>query len=158
MNEFVDSLKQRLSSISEIRFSEIYHYPCLEIPKERIIEVAKLFKEDLGFDLLVDIVGVDRFTKENRFELIYNLWSVEKKMRIFLRVKLDSKEPAVETVSHIWKTADWEEREAYDMFGINFLNHPDLRRIYMMEEFKYYPLRKDFPLMGIPGSIGLPKK
>jgi NADH-quinone oxidoreductase subunit C len=158
MNEFVDSLKQRLASISETRFSEICDYPCLEIPKERIIEVSKLLKEDLGFDLLVDIVGVDRFTKENRFELIYNLWSVGKKMRIFMRTKLDSKKPEIETVSRIWKTADWEEREAYDMFGINFLNHPDLRRIYMMEEYEYYPLRKDFPLMGIPGSIELPKK
>jgi len=161
MKETIDSVKQKLSSIqslSGIKFSEIYNYPCLEVPKEKLLEVSKFLKENLRFDLLVDIVGVDRFTRENRFELIYNLWSVDWKLRIFLRVKLDSKEPEVESVSNIWRTANWEEREAYDMLGINFRNHPDLRRIYMMEDFNYYPLRKDFPLMGIPGSIPLPKK
>ena len=161
MNESAESLKQTLSSIqsfSEIKFSEIYNYPCLEIPKEKLLELSRFLKDKAGFDLLVDIAGVDRFTKQNRFEVVYNLWSTEKKLRIFLRVKLDSKKPEVESVSAIWTTADWEEREAYDMFGINFLNHPDLRRIYMMEDFKYYPLRKDFPLMGIPGSIELPKR
>jgi len=64
----------------------------------------------------------------------------------------------MESLTQVWKAAGWHERETYDMHGINFLNHPDLRRIYMPEEFEYFPLRKDFPLMGIPGSIFLPKK
>ena len=64
----------------------------------------------------------------------------------------------MESLTQVWKAANWHERETYDMHGINFLNHPDLRRIYMPEEFEYFPLRKDFPLMGVPGSIYLPKK
>lgn len=161
MSEIKHSLKEKLSSIqsfSEIKFSEINNYPMLEIPKEKILEISNFLKNELGFELLADIAGVDRFTKENRFELIYNLWSLTDKYRIFLRVKLNSKKPEIESVSSVWKTADWEEREAFDMFGINFTNHPDLRRIYMMENFNYFPMRKDFPLMGIPGSIELPKK
>jgi NADH-quinone oxidoreductase subunit C len=161
MIKTADSLKEKLSSIqsfSGMTFSEIYNYPCLEVPKEKILEISGFLKNDLGLDLLVDLFGIDRFTKENRFEVVYNLWSLEDNYRIFMRVKLDSKKPEIDSVSSVWETANWEEREAYDMFGINFINHPDLRRMYMTEDFKFYPLRKDFPLMGIPGTIELPKK
>ncbi|MGH2576070.1 MAG: NADH-quinone oxidoreductase subunit C [Ignavibacteria bacterium] len=161
MSEKLNSLKEKLVSIKEfsaLKITEINNYPYLEVPVNKIIEISKILKYELGFDLLVDIVGVDRFTKKNRFELIYNLWSVEGNNRVFMRIILDSKKPEVESVSSIWETANWEEREAYDMFGIIFSNHPDFRRIYMMDEFEYFPLRKDFPLMGIPGSIQLPKK
>lgn len=157
----IEEIKQILSGKSEfadLTYSTIYSYNCLEVPKEKITNICRIFKEELGYDQLIDLVGVDRFTKNNRFELIYNLWSNSDKNRIFLRIKLDSKKPEAETVSAVWSTANWLEREAYDMFGIIFLKHPDLRRIYMMEEFEYYPLRKDYPLMGIPGAIELPKK
>ena len=132
MTKTADSLKEKLSSIqsfSGIKFSEIYNYPCLEIPKEKIVEISKFLKDELSFDLLIDVFGVDRFTKENRFELVYNLLSLTNNYRIFLRVKLDSKNPEIETVSSVWKTANWEEREAYDMFGINFINHPSQVRM-----------------------------
>ena len=161
MTKTADYLKEKLSSIqffAGIKFSEVYNHPCLEAPKEKILEISKFLKNELNFDLLIDVFGVDRFTKDNRFELIYNIWSLENSYRIFMRVILDSKKPEIESVSSVWKTANWEEREAYDMFGINFVNHPDLRRMYMTEDFKFHPLRKDFPLMGIPGSIELPKK
>ena len=71
---------------------------------------------------------------------------------------MDESECNIDSVTSVWKTANWHERETYDMYGIIFNNHPDLRRMYMPEEFEYYPLRKDFPLMGIPGSLPLPKK
>jgi NADH-quinone oxidoreductase subunit C len=154
-------LQDLLSSIkefSEFQITDVSGTPCLEIPKEKLIKTADIIKNNIGFDMLIDIVGVDRFTKENRFELIYNLWSTTKKIRMFLRVKLDSKKPEVETISSVWKTANWQEREVFDLFGITFLNHPDLRRIYMMDEYQHFPLRKDFPLMGIPNSIDLPSK
>jgi len=78
---------------------------------------------------------------------------------ISTRIKVDVEETEnIESVSSVWKTANWHERETYDMYGITFKNHPDLRRMYMPEEFEYHPLRKDFPLMGIPGSLPLPKK
>ena len=137
---------------------KIIGYERLIVPAIRLLDICKLLKNDFDFDLLVDIVGVDRFTENDRFEVIYNLWSDAHKSRIFIKVKLDSNKPHVESVSSIWSTANWQEREVYDMFGIIFLNHPDLRRIYMMDNFEYYPLRKDFPLTGIPGSVELPKK
>src|SRR6266540_1236005 len=98
MNDALASLKEKLSAIAGINFSEINNYPCLEIPKEKIIEISKFLKDDIGFDLLVDIAGVDRFTKEDRFELVYNLRSLEKKLKVFMRVKLDSKEPEIQSV------------------------------------------------------------
>ena len=146
------------NGFSGVTVSEINNYPAIEVPKEKIVSIAEMLRDEFQFDQLRDVFGVDRFTKELRFECIYNLYSTIHKGRMMIRVRLDSKKPEVETLCGVWKSADWYEREAYDMFGINFLNHPDLRRLYMMEEFEYYPLRKDFPLMGIPGSVSLPKK
>jgi NADH-quinone oxidoreductase subunit C len=157
----IEQIKEKFSqnsSLSGAVFGTINNYACIEIPKEHLITACSVLKNELAFDQLIDMFGIDRFTKKDRFEVVYNLWSNETKSRIFIRVKLDSKNPEVETVSSLWSTANWEEREAYDMFGIKFTNHPDLRRIYMMEEFEYYPLRKDYPLMGIPGAVELPKK
>jgi len=161
MIEILDLIKKKLSSNKDsegITYSKITDYDCLEIPKEKLITAAKMLKSEIGFDQLIDIVGVDRFTKKNRFEVVYNLWSNSHSARLFLRTKLDSKKPEVDSLCNRWPSANWLEREAYDMFGIVFLNHPDLRRIYMMDEFQYYPLRKDYPLMGIPGAVELPKK
>jgi NADH-quinone oxidoreductase subunit C len=157
----IELLKKQIVDISwdnNIVFTEIYGYNCLEIPSDKLTEVCLFLKQNQHFDQLIDIVGVDRFSKADRFELIYNLYSNEYKSRLFLRVKLDSENPEIESVTPVWKGSNWMEREAYDMFGINFKNHPDLRRIYMMDEFEYYPLRKDYPLMGLPGAVELPKK
>jgi NADH-quinone oxidoreductase subunit C len=139
-------------------FEKINNYDRIIIPKYKLIEVCEILKDEFEFDQLIDLVGVDRFTKNDRFEVLYNLWSNEHKFRIFLRVKLDTKKTEVESVTKVWSTANWEEREAYDMYGIIFINHPDLRRIYMMDEYEFYPLRKDYPLMGLPGAVELPKK
>lgn len=161
MAELIDQIKEKFSEsggFKGVTFSEITDCPVIEVPKERILEIAGILKNDFKFDQLRDIVGVDRFTKENRFECIYNLYSLETLDRLFMRVKLDSKKPEVESLYPVWHSADWAEREAFDMTGIVFLNHPDLRRIYMMEDFEYYPLRKDYPLMGLPGAVQLPKK
>jgi NADH-quinone oxidoreductase subunit C len=161
MAEILEIVKNKLSSLKDsgnIVYNQITNYHCLEIPASMLREAANVLKTEAGFDQLIDVVGVDRFTKNNRFELRYNLWSCSHKARIFLKVILDSKKPEVESLCSVWSSADWLEREAYDMVGIIFLNHPDLRRIYMMDEFQYYPLRKDYPLMGIPGAVELPKK
>lgn len=161
MAEIFELLKSKLSEdkdLEGIEFNQITGYQCLNISKEKLVKISETIKSEGDFDQLIDIVGVDKFTKHDRFETIYNLWSNKHKSRIFLRVKLDSKKPEVESVTSVWPAANWMEREAFDMFGITFLNHPDLRRIYMMDEFQYYPLRKDYPLMGIPGAVELPKK
>lgn len=130
------------------------------VPKERILEVCRFLKEDpsLKFDFLADLCGIDMATSEKRFGVIYNLYSLSNKHRIRLKTFVEEDNPFLATVTGIWGTANWHERETYDMYGITFEGHPDLRRMYMPDEFEYYPLRKDFPLMGVPGSIPLPKK
>lgn len=130
------------------------------VPKERIVEVCRFLKEDdkLAFDLLADLCGIDMYTPQKRFGVIYNLYSLKTKHRVRLKIFTEEEHPHVPTVTGVWGTANWHERETYDMFGIVFDGHPDLRRIYMPDEFEYHPLRKDFPLMGIPGSLDLPKK
>ncbi len=128
--------------------------------KEEIIEVCKFCKEnaDLDFNLLADLCGIDMYVPEKRLGVVYNLYSFNKRHRIRFKIFTEEENPIVPSVTSIWGTANWHEREAFDMYGIIFEGHPDLRRIYMPDEFEYYPLRKDFPLMGIPGSLELPKK
>lgn len=120
------------------------------------IEICKYLKEEHHFIYLADILGADRFTSEERFEVIYNLVSLRDRQRLFVKVWLEEENPEVESLTSLWTSANWLERQTHDMFGVNFVNHPDLRRIYMPEDFEYYPLRKEFPLLGIPGSIELP--
>ena len=160
MNEDrINLLKYRLNNF-KIEYTDVNGTPALYINKEDILEVCKILKEDgsLKFNSCVDAVSVDRFEKKNRFEMIYNLVSIDNNERLFIKIRLDSKNPEMESLIPVWKSANWYEREAYDLMGINFLNHPDLRRMYMPENYEYHPLRKDFPLMGIPDSIPLPNK
>lgn len=126
------------------------------VESDAIVEVCRTLKEKLGFIYLSDIFGTDRFTSQDRFEVIYNLVSLRDRLRLFLKTLLEEESPEIESVTGVWKSAGWFEREVYDMFGVRFRNHPDLRRIYMPEDYEYFPLRKEFPLLGIPGSIELP--
>ena len=144
----------------DVEYDDVNGTPRITPHTDNVLEVCEVLKDypETSFDMLVDAVGVDRFTKQLRFEMIYNIYSNKYRDRIFIRIKLDSKIPEMHTLSIIWKSADWYEREAYDMLGIKFTNHPDLRRVYMPEEYEHFPLRKDFPLMGITGSIPLPNK
>lgn len=130
----------------------------LLIRKEDLLRIAGFVKRDLGFDLLIDILGVDHFRAAGRFEVVYNVWSLLHKRYLRLKVPAEEEHPVVPTVTGIWPGANWHERETFDMFGIRFEGHPDLRRLYMPDEFEYYPLRKDFPLMGIPDSLPLPRR
>jgi NADH-quinone oxidoreductase subunit C len=116
-------------------------------------EVAKFCKEELSFDYLIDISSVDNFGDEPRFEVIYELYSMTLAIHLRLKLRLSEEEGEVQTVSDIWPTANWHEREIYDMMGIRFANHPDLRRILMWEGYPYFPLRKEFPLEGLPSEM-----
>lgn len=130
------------------------------VARERIADVCAFLKEqpDLRFDLLADLCGIDMYAPVRRFGVVYNLLSIGRKHRIRLKTFCEEQDPTVPTVTGVWRTANWHERETFDMFGIQFAGHPDLRRMYMPEAFEHHPLRKDFPLMGIPGSLPLPKK
>ncbi len=126
------------------------------IQRESLLKVAAELKEVHHFVYLTDVFGIDRYTSDDRFEVVYNLVDLKYGRRIFLKVRCTEENPMVDSVTPIWPNADWAEREVFDMFGIRFEGHPDMRRIYMPEDFAYFPLRKEFPLLGIPGSIDLP--
>jgi NADH-quinone oxidoreductase subunit C len=119
--------------------------------RDRIVEVARAFK-DAGFVYLVDLAGVDysKYPAHTgpRFSVSYTLYSFQRNARVRLRVWADDKEP-VPSVTSVWRTANWHERETFDMLGIEFSGHPNLERILMWEGFNGFPLRKDFPIRGI---------
>lgn len=132
----------------------------LQIRKDDIVRVCELLKTDpdLAFDMVIDLCGVDMYRPEGRFEVIYNLYSLKNRKYLRLKVLVNEDNPVVDSVAGVWSGANWHERETFDMFGVKFAGHPDLRRMYMPEEYEYYPLRKDFPTMGIPDSIPLPRR
>lgn len=105
-------------------------------------------RDTLGFNYLIDISSIDHFGDEPRFEMVYELYSMKDGVHLRLKAFVSEDDCQVPTVSDIWPTANWHEREAYDMMGIRFTNHPDLRRILMWEGYPFHPLRKDFPLQG----------
>jgi NADH-quinone oxidoreductase subunit C len=115
-------------------------------------EVMKLCHDEFSFDYLLDISSVDNFGEEPRFEMVYELYSMTLSVHLRLKVRV-SEEEEVPTISDIWPTANWHEREVYDMMGIRFVDHPDLRRILMWDGYPYFPLRKEFPLEGLPSNM-----
>jgi len=120
----------------------------LRLERKWIAQVCRFCKEDpeLRFDFLSDLCGVDYRGREPRFEVVYHLLSIPRNERVRLKAGVPEDDPHIATVSDIWPTANWHERECYDMFGIVFDGHPDLRRILMPEDWEGHPLRKDYPL------------
>lgn len=121
------------------------------VPREHIVEACSLLKTTPGldFDLLADVCGFDRGPEEEpRFEVNYHLFSTTRHHRLRLKVVLNEEDPRVPTVTGVWRTANWHERETYDLFGVIFDGHPDLRRILLPEDWQGHALRKDFPLRG----------
>jgi NADH-quinone oxidoreductase subunit C len=117
---------------------------------DHIREICAFARKELGFDFLVDITGIDNYGDDPRFTLVYHLYGLSHKN--YLRLKTDISEEGGEalSVTTVWRTADWHEREIFDMLGVRFSGHPDLRRILMWEGYPHFPLRKDFPLAGKP--------
>ena len=123
------------------------------VAKDRIVEILRHCRDALDFDFLTDISSVDNLGSEPRFELVYELYAMTTS-QAHLRVKCTvAEDESMPTVTGIWPTADWHEREIYDMMGITFDGHPDLRRILMWDGYPFYPLRKDFPLAGRPSEM-----
>jgi len=120
---------------------------------ERIQEVCDFAKTELGFDYLVDISSVDNYGDDPRFTIVYELYAYGHRAHLRIKTNVGEEKSEVPTVTTVWRTADWHEREIYDMMGIRFRGHPDLRRILMWEGYPYFPLRKDFPLAGKPSEM-----
>ncbi|GAA5520917.1 NADH-quinone oxidoreductase subunit C [Aliifodinibius salicampi] len=160
--ELSDTLKKVIDGLSDQfsdSFIEVYQSTgdtFVRVEADAVVDICKYLKSTHHFIYLNDLFGTDRFTSEERFEVVYNLISLRDRERLFLKVRLPEEDPRLESVADIWKSASWMEREVYDMFGVHFDNHPDFRRIFMPEDYEYHPMRKEFPLLGIPGSIELP--
>jgi NADH-quinone oxidoreductase subunit C len=122
----------------------------LPVPREYLRPLAEFLAgdPDLAFTYLSDVTGVDRFPIEPRFELNYHLLSISRRDSLRLRVRLPGESPVIESVVPVWSTANWHEREIFDLFGVRFEGHPDLRRILMPNDWEGFPLRKDYPVEG----------
>ncbi len=118
----------------------------LVLPLESILPVALFLKSDARFDMLTDLTAVDYPKKEKRFEIIYQLYSFSRNERLRLKVPAGDND-AVESMTAVWAAADWLERECFDMFGIRFVHHPNLKRILLPDEWEGYPLRKDYGIL-----------
>ena len=149
IGELVENIKDKFPDAVEetISFRDEY---TIRVKREDLLKVAKYLKEnpECKFNFLSDLCGIDYPKGEPHFEVVYNLYSMEHTHRLRMKVSLLASDPTIPSVSSVWRTANWHERECYDMLGINFSDHPDLRRILTPEGFKDYPLRKDFPLRG----------
>ena len=120
---------------------------------EQIAEVCAFAKKELGFDYLVDISSVDNYGEDPRWTVVYELSRLAGNVHLRLKTEVSEEKSELPTITGVWRTADWHEREIYDMMGIRFRGHPDLRRILMWEGYPYFPLRKDFPLAGKPSEM-----
>jgi NADH-quinone oxidoreductase subunit C len=150
--ELFDSLEngfgQRLQQKTEFRGERTY-----TISAHDLREIMKFCRDKLYFDYLLDITSIDNFGEEPRFEMVYHLYSLPNGVHLRLKLKLSEESNAPDTISDICPTANWHEREIYDMMGIKFNGHPDLRRILMWDGYPFFPLRKDFPLAGLPSDM-----
>lgn len=120
----------------------------LFIAPEQIHPVCEFLKAKRGYRMLSNATAVDWYPTEPRFEVVYHLFCHERKQRLRLKCRVSGDQPEISTVSNVWSSADWFEREIFDLFGIRFAGHPDLRRILLPEGWEGHPLRKDYPVTG----------
>ena len=118
------------------------------VKKEDIVAICRYLKEEVGYNFLCDLCGVDYLGQSPRFMVVYNLYNITTKERLRVKVPVEEQDACVDTVSGVWSTANWPERECWDLMGISFAGHPDLRRILMPADWEGHPLRKDYPLQG----------
>jgi len=163
IEKIIEIAKTKIDEIEAKKYRN--QYTLILDSKGSIMELLKELKEnkETNFDMLVDITAIDWARNEKRFELIYFLYSTENKSRLRIKIPIEEKDCVCQTAENIYTSANWYEREVWDMYGIKFEGHSDMRRFYMPEDFfnektgeQYHPLRKDFPLTGIPDSLPLP--
>ena len=121
----------------------------VEIAPEKLVEACLFLKRELQFERLSTVTAVDRYPSAPRFELVYHLHSVSRNERLRLKCRIGGENPEIDSATAVWRSANWYEREVFDLFGVGFRNHPDLRRILMPEDWEGHPLRKDYPVTGV---------
>ncbi|MBL4908245.1 MAG: NADH-quinone oxidoreductase subunit C [Sneathiella sp.] len=150
---FIDQILERFAGHVRDDGPGIDMY-CISVGPDHIVALCQYLKEDpsLKFNFLSDLCGVDHYPEKDRYEVVYHLFSIPLQHRLRLKCRPQSETygdaPSIPTVTGVWRTANWAERECYDMYGIEFSGHPNLLRIYMWEGFEGYPMRKDFPVKG----------
>jgi NADH-quinone oxidoreductase subunit C len=125
----------------------------VRVSRDQLLPICKWLRAQVPFEMLSDLSGVDHLGEEPRFEVSYVLYSLAHNQHLRLKVRLPEQAASVDSVVPVWCGADWHEREAYDMYGIQFRGHPNLKRILMWPGYPYHPLRKDFPLAGLPAPL-----
>jgi len=151
-HQMTKALQQKFGS-AVLETKEFRGEHTLVVTLESAKPLLKYCRDELAFDYLVDVSSLDYYMgKEPRFEMVYELYGYGHHQHLRVRAAV-AEDVEVPTVSDLWPTADWHEREVYDMMGIKFSGHPDLRRILMWEGYPYFPLRKDFPLEGKPSDM-----
>jgi len=123
------------------------------VKPERIVEIMTFLRDVWNYKMCHDVTSVDLYPDEPRFMVVYHLLNLDRATRFRVKAPLPGDQPEIDSVVPVWTGADYAEREVYDLMGIRFRNHPDLRRILMMEDYEHHPLRKDFPLTGFPVGI-----
>jgi NADH-quinone oxidoreductase subunit C len=152
--EVIEALREQFGdAVGEV--VEYANEQTVFVALEQIVDVVRFLKESLGFTYLADLGAIDRFTEEQRFEVFYSLVNIPARQRLRVKIRVEDDQP-VPTITGVHRAADWHEREAWDMMGIRFTGHPDLRRMFLPDDFEYHPQRKEFPTIGIPGSLPLP--
>jgi len=146
-NRAVIKLKEKFAS-SLLDVKEFRGEVTVTVKKEDIIAVCRFLKTELRYNMLTDVTAVDYLGQEPRFLMVYNLYSIPDKDRLRVKAPVTEGDCTVDSLSVLWNSANWLEREVYDLFGIIFNNHPDLRRILMTDDWVGHPLRKDYPLQG----------
>ncbi|RNC68121.1 MAG: NADH-quinone oxidoreductase subunit C [Desulfuromonadales bacterium] len=147
-NRAVIKLREKFAA-SVLDAKEFRGEVTVTVTRESIVEICSFLKLSLGYDLCTDVTAVDYLGKQDpRFMMVYNLYSIPNKDRLRVKAGVPEADCTIDTVSSVWKSADWLEREVYDLMGVRFNNHPDLRRILMTDDWVGHPLRKDYPLQG----------
>ena len=151
--EFANQLREKFGDLLSAPVEFRGEATLTVLDPKRIAEVCQHAKSTLGFDMLLDLSSLDNYGEDPRWTVVYELYGTGHKAHLRLRTSVGEEMSEVPTVSGVWRTADWHEREVYDMMGIRFAGHPDLRRILMWDGYPYFPLRKDFPLAGKPTEL-----
>jgi NADH-quinone oxidoreductase subunit C len=146
-NRAVQKLKEKFAN-SLIDVKEFREEITVTVKREDIAAVCSFLKTELSYNMLTDITAVDYLGSDQRFMMVYNLYSIPNKDRLRIKAPVEESACSIDSLSGLWNSANWLEREVYDLFGINFINHPDLRRILMTDDWVGHPLRKDYPLQG----------